>query len=169
MESTSVSDLVIHIPGFINKNRAEFLLNALQALLPWTSFAPSPKSRKVWRSEGPTGDQTIDTIFLELTKDLQQHCGGQVQGIFCNLYETGEDYCPYHKDQYGCNVWTLSLGDARDFLVKKDGTGTKADTYNLKSGDLYFMDNRLHKTHRHSIPTRKSRKGSRISVVFFTN
>ena len=169
MASTSTSDLVMHIPEFIGNDRAESILNTLQALLPWTVFSPSPKSRKVWRIDEPTtGDTSIDSIFLDLTQELQQQCSVRVQGIFCNLYRTGEDYCPYHRDQYDCDVWTLSLGDTRDFLVKKDGTGTKADTYTLKSGDLYFMDQRLHKTHRHSIPVRKGRKGSRISLVFFT-
>jgi len=166
--------LIVHKPGFLDKGRAETVHEILQALLPWTTFAPSPKSRKVWRWDRPIGDPAIDGIFTELIYELEKSCrdnGSPVTvegGIFCNLYRDGDDYCPYHKDQYGCDVWTLSLGSTRDFLVKKDGTGTRADSWTLKSGDMYFMSKNLHKDHRHSIPVRKGRPGSRISIVFFT-
>lgn len=163
-----MSELVSHYPNFITKDRADTILNIFQALLPWTTFAPSPKSRKVFRLDRQTGDQTVDGIFLQLVKELLEKHNVIVNGIFCNLYRDGNDYCPYHRDNYGCDVWTLSLGDTRDFLVKEDGTGTRAQSYRLRSGDLYFMDQRLHRTHKHSIPVRKGHKGSRISIVFFT-
>lgn len=38
----------------------------------------------------------------------------------------------------------------------------------MRSGDLYYMNQSLHKDHRHSIPIRKGRPGTRISIVFFT-
>jgi len=168
MTSTAFA-LIEHKIGFLDKERACNVLNILQALLPWTTFTPSPKSRKVWRWDRPTGDPVIDGIFTELIFEVEKHCKVKVQGgVFCNLYRDGNDYCPYHKDQYGCDVWTLSLGSTRDFLVKKDGTGTRAHSWTLKSGDLYYMDQSLHKDHRHSIPARKGRPGSRISIVFFT-
>lgn len=168
MAASLSSDLIMHIPGFIDQERASCILNALQALLPWTTFEPSPNSRRVWRWDKSTGESIIDGIFIELVHELQQQCQVQVHSIFCNLYRDGNDYCPYHNDSYGCDVWTLSLGDTRDFLVKPDGIGTRSQSWTLKSGDMYFMDKRLHKDHRHSIPVRKGCKGSRISIVFFT-
>lgn len=161
--------LVTHFPGFLEPDRAQYTMAVLQTMLPWTEFEPSPKSRKVWRFDSPTGDPTIDGIFRELVLELQAQCNLSVEGIFCNLYRDGNDYCPYHRDQYDSDVWTLSLGDTRDFLVKKDGVGTRAQKWTLKSGDLYYMAKSLHKNHRHSIPVRKGRPASRISIVFFTN
>lgn len=166
--ASAATDLVMHIPKFLDKDRAEYILNTLQALIPWVEFTPSPKSRKVWRFEGLTGDVAIDKIFLDLITELQLQCNVKVQGVFCNLYRDGNDYCPYHRDSYGCDVWTLSLGDTRDFLVKKDVIGAKADKWTLESGDLYFMDKTLHKHYKHSIPVRKNKKHARISLVFFT-
>lgn len=159
--------LIKHFPSFISTDRASDLLHAMQALIPWYRFAASPNSRLVYHWNSPIGDPGLDTMLVGLVMDLQQTYNIDVEGVFCNLYRNGNDYCPYHRDTYGCDVWTLSLGDTRDFLVKKDGVGTRADTWTLKSGDLYYMSEKLHKTHRHSIPVRKGRQGSRISVVFF--
>lgn len=162
-----MSELITHIPEFISRDRADHILNVLQSIIPWTVFTPSPKSRQVWRWDDCT-DPTINIILMELISELQQHTDAHVQGIFCNLYLNGEDYCPYHRDKYNCDVWTLSLGDTRDFLVKKDVVGSRAEKWTLKSGDLYFMDRMLHKNHVHCVPVRKGRSQPRISLVFFT-
>ena len=67
---------------------------------------------------------------------------------------------------YDTDVYTISLGSSRDLLIKQDGKGTKSEKIKLDSGDLYFMDERLHRNHTHSIPKRAN-SGRRISVVFF--
>lgn len=61
-----------------------------------------------------------------------------------------------YKD-YGLNRWFRRCYFNGDdyFLVNKDGIGTKGQSWTLKSGDLYFMDRRLHLNHRHSILARK--------------
>jgi alkylated DNA repair dioxygenase AlkB len=109
------------------------------------------------------------SILLSLQIHLQDTYNVRVDnGIFLNLYKDGEDYCPYHRDQYGKDVYTISLGATRDLLLKPDEKGKETEKYTLKSGDMYYMANELHKTHRHSIPKRKNMNQTRISVVFFT-
>jgi alkylated DNA repair dioxygenase AlkB len=163
--------LVRYIPNFINQTKANELCSILQAIIPWSIFPPSPKSRKVymWNQfmESST-DPNINKIFRKLIKGIKQLFNADVQGIFCNLYENGGDYCPYHKDRYNMNIYTLSLGATRDFLIKPDGKGTKSQKYTLHSGDMYFMHDALHQTHKHSIPKRKTCTDTRISIVFFT-
>jgi hypothetical protein len=80
--------------------------------------------------------------------------------VFINLYRDGSDFCPYNKDVY--------IGETRDLLVNSDQKGTRAIKYKLESGDLYYMVERLHHKHKHSVPKR-TKGGIRISVVFFTN
>lgn len=159
------SQLVKHYPTFISKERADTILQILKDNVSWATFAPSPKSRKVCRWSPSTGFVS-DQVIVELVHELENHMNVRVDGVFLNFYQDGQDYCPYHRDQYGSDVYTLSLGDRRDLLVKPDnGVSTK---YNLESGDLYFMAEGLHDNHKHSIPVRKGRTNPRISVVFFT-
>lgn len=153
---------------YLDADQADFYYNVLAALLPWTTFAPSPRSRLVHQWD-PSSDSAIDNLIVGLVQPLEHRFGVRVQGVFLNYYRNGEDYCPYHRDTYGCDVWTLSLGGTRDFLVKPDRTGTKSTKWTLESGDLYLMKRQLHQTYRHSIPARKGMNQGRISVVFFTN
>jgi alkylated DNA repair dioxygenase AlkB len=153
-----------HVPSFLEKEEAEIALNVLQALIPWTSFALSPNSRKVclWKP----GISDADSIVIDIKNKVERMEHVTIHGVFLNLYQNGNDYCPYHRDQYGTDVYTISLGATRDLLVKPDGKGeTKKIT--LKSGDLYYMAEKLHADHKHSIPKRAGIHLPRISVVFF--
>ena len=163
-------ELMKQYKSFVTKEESFQLLNILQAMCPWGPFLPSPKSRKVcgWNIMFQGNfDPSINDIFKNLCYKLKRQFNANVVSIFCNLYENGSDHCPYHKDRYGCNIFTLSLGETRDFLTKPDEKGTKSTKYKLESGDLYFMHNDIHANHKHSIPKRKNIKNPRISIVFF--
>lgn len=161
-----MDSLVKHIPHYLAAERAQSLLDIFQAVLPWATFAPSPKSRKVCQWEHGCSD--ADSLVIELCRELSAKENVIVQGIFFNLYNDGHDYCPYHRDMYGTDVYTISLGATRDLLVKPDGAGSKGIKFTLQSGDMYHMDELLHKDHKHSIPKRKGIAEPRISIVFFT-
>jgi len=164
------AQLIKHIPGFLKEEHASDLCAVLEAIIPWQKFAPSPKSRLVymWNTLiAQMVDPQINQIFQKLINEINRKYRTNIQNIFCNLYKNGQDYCPYHKDMYRTHIFTLSLGQTRDFLVKPDQKGTKSTKYTLNSGDLYFMHNDIHNTHKHSIPKRKHVEGTRISIVFF--
>ena len=143
-------------------------LQILEEQIEWQSFGPSPKSRRVaaWNGDENT---TAEIIISNLVVELQTKMNVKVQGVFLNLYRDGNDYCPYHKDRYGTDVYTISLGETRDLLIKSDKKGSKAMKITLESGDLYYMSKELHINHKHSVPKRKKSNGTRISIVFFTN
>lgn len=164
----STISLMKHYPTYVDSDTAEFAASVLQAMVPWKPFALAPKSRRVFQWQRGSMAPDIDAIFIKFVNDLESKHKVKVKGVFCNLYVDNNDYCPYHRDQYNADVWTLSLGSTRDFLVKPDEKGTRATTYTLKSGDLYYMAKELHRNHRHSIPKRSGKIGPRISIVFFT-
>jgi hypothetical protein len=82
-----------------------------------------------------------------------------------NLYEDGNHYTPYHRDSYGCNVYTLSFGGPRDFLSKDKEGNVKR--YTLKDGDLMMFDETWNYAHTHSVPKSKTQNAPRISMVIF--
>ena len=170
----SINQLVQHYSSFLNTLEAEEYFSLFKALIPWQICSFSPNSRKVfmWNSSGlmsSSTDPQLSMLFQKLIDKIQSRFGVQIENLFCNLYEDGSNYCSYHKDKYGMNIYTLSLGAPRDFSVKPDGKNTTTKTFLLESGDLYFMDNAIHKTHKHSIPKRTKCKDSRISIVFFVS
>lgn len=156
--------------GFCSAEVANEALATLTNTIEWKMFGPSPRSRRVARCEyrALTGQPDTDRIISGFCEKLINKYNVTIRGIFFNLYENGGDYCPYHADTYGTDVYTLSLGSTRDILIKENGIGTRADKITLESGDLYYMPNALQSTHKHSIPKRKSVGNSRISIVFFT-
>jgi len=159
-----MSQLHFKRENYLDGKESKEYLSILQAVVPWEPFLLSPNSRKVYRYAPPT---TFDPLITPLIHKIETDFKTTVRGIFMNIYENGSDYCSYHKDRYNTDVYTISLGETRDLLIKPDVKGTRAEKITLQSGDLYFMDERLHRTHVHSIPKRKNVNGVRISIVFF--
>lgn len=82
-----------------------------------------------------------------------------------NLYEDGKHYTPYHRDSYGCTVYTISFGGSRDFLSKDEGG--RVERYKLNDGDLMIFDEEWDRTHMHSVPKSTTQQDPRISMVIF--
>lgn len=160
-------ELIKHYPSFIEEKTAENFLEVLRDNVKWYNFALSPKSRKVSHWDPCESNKLVNNIiFSVIEKILIEKNVKEIQSVFLNMYIDGKDYCSYHRDLYGTNVYTLSLGSSRDLLVKKDGE--KAIKYTLNNGDLYYMALELQKEHKHSIPKRLKVDSTRISIVFFT-
>lgn len=155
-------------PEFIDASTADNYMDLFRLRVCWVTFNPSPNSRLVQKWEPENCDEIINDILFSIIKRLKDECHvTECTGVFMNNYINGQDYCPYHKDQYDKDVYTISLGSSRDLLIKKDGPGQRAERTTLESGDLYYMSEELNKDYKHSIPKRKNIKGSRISLVFF--
>lgn len=156
-----------HFPELLEAEHAQEVFELLKENTSWQVWIPSPKSRKIAMYDDsidvlPTCIlDIIEVIELSLNTKLRKQC-------FMNFYMNGDNYCPYHADAYGMDTYTLSLGGTRDFLMKSNQPGTKADKYTLRSGDLYFMSKSIHLTHKHSVPKRKNQIEQRISILFFS-
>ena len=125
--------MALHFASFVETCTANEYMRILQEKISWKTYAPSPRSRRVATWE-PGGIEVSDHVLSSLVDKLQRDYGVRVRGVFLNYYHNGKDYCPYHKDRYPLDVWTLSLGAKRDFKIKRDGRGHTATTIKLESG-----------------------------------
>jgi hypothetical protein len=93
-----------------------------------------------------------------------------VSGVWCNHYRSGNDWTPYHQDQYDDrHMFTYSFGATRRFLCRPiSGNGNTTLSFDLVDGDLFYFSPQFDRTHKHSIPKTK-KDGSRISIVLFTD
>ena len=107
-------------------------------------------------------------LVIDMKEKIQDQYGVRVKGVFVNLYNSGDDYAPYHKDSYENinGVFMVSIGGSREFLTKNDETN-KITKYLLEDGDLLFFNNHFNNIHKHSIPKRKKMNDKRISVVYY--
>lgn len=87
-------------------------------------------------------------------------------GFFCNYYRTENDYTPFHEDQYGGDIISLSFGATREFQFREKCTG-KIESFNLNGGDCLYFARGVNDTHQHSVPKSKTSKDGRINITFF--
>lgn len=88
-----------------------------------------------------------------------------------NFYRDGRDSVAMHNDRThqlvdGAPIAILSLGDARDMLIRGKGTGTRAMRIALEPGSLLVMSHAAQFTHEHGIPKTTKPVGPRISCAF---
>lgn len=155
-----------HIPKFLNETDANRIFSRLLINIPWQEVQWKA-GRKLPRKVCSLGnDNKPCAEIAELVRKIEEKYKVRVIGEFCNLYETGDQWTPPHKDSYGCSVFTFSFGATRKFWLQHDETGEKLN-YELASGDLFYFDEQTNSTHKHCIPKTKKSVGKRISIVLF--
>lgn len=90
--------------------------------------------------------------------------------MLANFYRGGSDGMGYHADdepELGLDpvVATVSLGQARRFLLKARGSGAVREL-ELGHGSLLVMGGALQHEHKHAIPKTKRALGPRLSLTF---
>lgn len=154
----------VHIPGFLPHEEARDLFEFLKNKAHWQIWEYAPKSRKIARF----GPWDLPNELRRLIALIETNFEVKImKQAFLNYYANGEDYCPYHRDQYGTDTYTVSLGATRDFLLKPDHPELPTEKFTLESGDLYLMEKAVHDGHRHSVPKRKGVTEPRISILLF--
>lgn len=121
--------------------------------------------RKVYRIESAEEMMRYPSL-VTVMKSFEESLGRRVNGVWMNLYENGKDWCPYHKDSYGCDVASFSSGVPRTFATKNDKTG-EVKKYTLSDGDILFFDEQFNTTHKHAVPATTKVQDKRVSVVAF--
>src|SRR5690606_38597266 len=85
---------------------------------------------------------------------------------FGNYYRNGNDYTPFHTDQYNSHVISISLGETRTFVFKNniDNSSVK---FNLDNGDILIFLKNVNDKFKHSIIREPSIDGERINITCF--
>jgi len=112
----------------------------------------------------------IDPVFYKLLHYLNITLDSQFNMLLINWYRNGNDYIGPHSDEEkdlvpGSPIATVSLGVPRDFILKNKLT-KESITYSLHNNTVLVMGGDCQKTHKHSVPIRKTIKDFRISITF---
>eukprot|EP01026_Neomeris_dumetosa_P054748 TRINITY_DN4936_c0_g1_i12.p3 TRINITY_DN4936_c0_g1~~TRINITY_DN4936_c0_g1_i12.p3 ORF type:complete len:226 (-),score=10.74 TRINITY_DN4936_c0_g1_i12:1146-1823(-) len=159
-----------YIAGFLEQSDADDAFVRCLQEIPWEERIwnnNKPLPRLVYRYDSDARENAPIVILEELMLKLETLMATKVTGVWCNLYRNGKDHTPYHRDEYGAHVMTLSLGAIRKFLMKtNDGDVT---SYQLQHGDMFYFSPQQDRLHKHSIPKQNNGAGQRVSLVFFCN
>ena len=96
---------------------------------------------------------------------------GDFNSVLINVYKTGEDYMGYHQDNEpevdnSCGIFSLSLGQSRDFLFKSLADKQKIIKIMLSNCDGLYMGPATLKDWKHALPKRKNIKKIRVNLTF---
>lgn len=174
--------------GWMSRDDADQLFTELKQTLNWQQ--PVVKMRgNVWRPErricevydegispyrfpgSPEAREDWTPSLAMLLGDLRTLTGDErLNHALLNHYLTGASSLGYHSDsrrdlQPDTLIVGVVLGSGRDFLLKKIGTGTRAQKLFLDVGDVFVMDQGLQKHYQHSVPKRAKGR-ERISITY---
>lgn len=151
-------DTIIHIPNYVDSNNTSNLFDVIHSQTNWNKL--NYFKRSVSHYDGNINE--LNEIILQIEENFDK----MIHSAFLNYYENGNDYAPYHSDNYGCDVCLLSLGTSRILRYKENKTKQNTD-FILNDGDLLYIPNELNKTYKHSLLKRTKIESSRISILFF--
>ena len=88
-----------------------------------------------------------------------------------NLYHHGQEYMGWHSDDetlYGRDapICSVSLGQPREFYLRKKSDHKHKLEYCLGQGDVFVMKGATQTFWQHSVPKRKGVPSARISLTF---
>lgn len=116
----------------------EELFNLLRKDIPWEVMAWSfnhnlPRKTCHGINTPKSIQEKMDKLLFSIVQDINKHrhlissdlpmLKPEKYGFFCNYYETEKDYTPFHEDNYGGPVISLSFGASREFQFKNKITG----------------------------------------------
>jgi alkylated DNA repair dioxygenase AlkB len=109
------------------------------------------------------------TMIARMRELLDVRYETELVRISAALYRDGSDSVAWHGDYVARKmgealVATVSLGDARRFLIRPKGGG-KSLAFSIGGGDLVVMGGSCQRTHEHSIPKAASAE-PRIALMF---
>ena len=106
-------------------------------------------------------------LLGEVIHKLESDFACKVTGMWGNYFRSGKDYCPYHRDDYGCKVFCLVLGNPRKVNFKHNDTG-KVISILPQPGDMYMFEPGVNDHYTHAVP-KTTKTEERISILFFVN
>lgn len=105
-----------------------------------------------------------------IARKIEKTTGLSFNSVLINYYRDGKDSMGWHADnepELGENpmIASLSLGSARDFVLKHNQRSDLKKVFPLNSGSLLLMGKGIQKNWKHSLPKR-AHAGPRINLTF---
>ncbi len=106
----------------------------------------------------------------EIAGKIELQTGLKFNSVLINFYRDGKDSMGWHADdepELGENpiIASLSLGSARDFVLKHNQRSDLKKVFLLTSGSLLLMGKGMQKNWKHALPKR-AHAGPRINLTF---
>jgi len=114
-------------------------------------------------------DPGVHPVIPDLVESLSGRYGVGLDQVSAGWYRDGDDSVAFHGDRVAREraeaiVATVSLGDARRFLIRPKGGGDSLG-FSLGHGDLVVMGGSCQRTWEHAVP-KASSAGPRIALMF---
>ncbi|HEU4320618.1 MAG TPA: alpha-ketoglutarate-dependent dioxygenase AlkB [Acidimicrobiia bacterium] len=114
-------------------------------------------------------ESDLHPVLAPLVEALSGRYGIRLDQLSAGFYRDGHDSVAYHGDRIARErprsiVATISLGEARRFLIRPKGGG-EGHSYSLGHGDLVVMGGSCQRTWEHAVP-KVSLAGPRIALMF---
>ncbi len=184
----SLPEADIHyLPGWLPQAEADELLQALLLEVPWEvhrirmfgRWVDSPRL-SCWMGDADAHyrysgadfvPQPWPAVLLPLRVRLQQACGGRFNSVLANRYRDGRDSMGWHSDdepELGDRplIASLSLGEARRFLLRRREDRARVAEYLLGDGDLLVMSGHSQRDYQHALAKTARPTGERINLTF---
>lgn len=109
--------------------------------------------------------------LLYLKDRLERALGASFNSVLLNWYRDGSDSLNWHADdepELGPEptIASVSFGVTRQFLFKPKNASRTQLTFDLVEGSLVVMKGSTQRNWVHSVPKRKSIRGSRFNLTF---
>jgi alkylated DNA repair dioxygenase AlkB len=112
----------------------------------------------------------FSSVVSQIASKIQQKTGVSFNSVLINYYRNGQDSMGWHADdepELGADpiIASVSLGEARDFLLRHNTRKELNLKLPLPSGSLLLMGKGIQKNWKHALPKRKH-AGPRINLTF---
>ena len=172
--------------GFMNPSEANELLSLLKNT-PWSNhkififgkWVKEPRQVAFFADKDVEYSYSKNTLtrhawsreLLFIKDKIESLTGFKFNSLLVNHYRDGEDYMGWHSDseiELGSNpiIISLSLGQERDFILRRKSNKNEKIKLSLSNGDLLVMGEKIQELWEHSLPKRKRATGERINLTF---
>jgi alkylated DNA repair dioxygenase AlkB len=170
----------ILVESFLTPAEAQALLASVQSL-PWTRgrfMGRAVPREEVWM--GPyaykfSGRTLVPAPWTPETEALRvkigDHYGGDYNSVLLNRYANEQDSVSWHSDDEpemdsDHPIASLSLGAAREFLVRSITSKKALQSYLLTSGSLLVMPPGFQQRYQHCVPKSRTPCATRVNLTF---
>lgn len=174
-------------PGWLPPAEAEALGGRLVAEVPWTvhrirmfgRWVDSPRL-SCWMGDPGIAYRYSGALFeptpwhpalRDLLPPLEAACGAPFNSVLINRYRNGGDHMGWHSDDEpelgpAPVIASLSLGEARRFLLRMKADHATKLEIRLRHGDLLVMRGDCQRVAQHALPKMAGAAGERINLTF---